>query len=304
MYGRNRHFIYPTHKQSYTACTNCNQVGHTYKYCLSPVNSYGIIAFRVRDTNWTLAKGLKANSGATLNGIDDIIQNIEFLLIQRKDSLRFVDFVRGKYDINNTTYLKQLLSNMTHEERAFLRTTTFEDMWKRVWGSSTVRNYKNDYDLSKQHFTTITTLQEDGKTILEKLLEETTTSWVTPEWGFPKGRRNPKEDDKSCAIREFEEETGISCDKIAVVSNMEPLSETFFGDNNVHYCHKYYLAYIPVGINYATISTHPHMSREIGDIGWFTIDEALGRIRSENVEKREILLRVSGIIRNYCCGMP
>ncbi len=303
MYSRNRHFIYPSYKQSQTVCTNCNQIGHSYKYCLAPVNSYGIIAFRVRDPAWTHSKGLMANNGTNLNGIDDVVQNVEFLLIQRKDSLRFVDFVRGKYDIQDTSYLKQLLSNMTPEERAFLKETNFEDMWKRVWGSSTVRNYKNDYELSKQRFTAIKTPQEDGTTILDKLLETTTTTWTTPEWGFPKGRRNPKEDDRSCAIREFEEETGISRDKIAVVSNMEPLNETFFGDNNVHYCHKYYLAYIPVGVNFADIASHPHMSREIGDIGWFTIDEALGHIRSENVEKREILLRVSGIIRNYCCGL-
>ena len=306
MYNRNRHFVYPSHKQSQTVCTNCNQLGHSYKFCLAPVNSYGIIGFRVRDPAWSLSKGLMSVGGTNLNGIDDVVQNIEFLLIQRKDSLRFVDFVRGKYDIQNTTYLKQLLSNMTTEERAFLKETNFEDMWKRVWGSATVRNYKMDYELSKQRFTAIKEPRPDstdGRSILDELLDATTTSWTTPEWGFPKGRRNPKEDDKSCAIREFEEETGITRDKIAVVNNMEPLSETFFGDNNVHYCHKYYLSYIPVGVNYADISTHPHMSREIGDIGWFTIDEALGRIRSENVEKREILLRVSGIIRNYCCGM-
>jgi 8-oxo-dGTP pyrophosphatase MutT (NUDIX family) len=303
MYGRNKHFIYPAHKQSQTVCTNCNHLGHSYKFCLAPVNSYGLIAFRVRDPSWTLSKGLCSSAGTNLNGIDDVVQNVEFLLIQRKDSLRFVDFVRGKYDIQNTTYLKQLLSNMTQEERDFLRTTVFEDMWRRVWGSSTVRNYKNDYELSKQRFTAITAADETGPSILEKLLNETTTNWTTPEWGFPKGRRNPREDDKTCAIREFEEETGITHDKISVITNMEPLSETFFGDNNVHYCHKYYLAYIPTGVNYADIATHPHMSREIGNIGWFTLNEALGCIRSENVEKREILLRVSGIIRNYCCGM-
>ena len=44
------------------------------------------------------------------------------------------------------------------------------------------------------------------------------------------------------------------------------------------------------------------MSREIGDIGWFSIDDALTHIRSENIEKREILLRVSGLIRSYCFG--
>jgi 8-oxo-dGTP pyrophosphatase MutT (NUDIX family) len=301
---KSKQFIYPSIKQCHTVCTNCNQSGHSYKYCLAPVNSYGVIAFRVRDPTWTLAKGLVASNGQNLNGIDDIIQNVEFLLIQRKDSLRFVDFVRGKYDVSNKNYLKQLLSNMTTEEREFLRVTTFEDMWKRVWGSANVRNYKNDYELSKQRFDALKVPDvSNGLCLLEQLLNTTTTIWSTPEWGFPKGRRNPKEDDINCAIREFEEETGIMRTQVRLIQNMEPVSETFFGDNSVHYCHKYYLAYVPAGVNFADISTNMHMSREVGDIGWFTMEEALTRIRSENVEKREILLRVSGIIRNYCFGM-
>ena len=324
MYNKSKQFIYPSQKYSQgicqncnqnghstkycanllTVCTNCNQSGHSYKYCLAPVNSYGIIAFRLKDPSWTLAKGLTTNAGQTLNGIEDITQNVEFLLIQRKDSLRFVDFVRGKYDVANKNYLKQLLSNMTNEEREFLRTTTFENMWKRVWGSASVRNYKNDYEISKQRFETLKVIEEGAtKPVLDDLLDTTTTIWTTPEWGFPKGRRNRREDDMNCAIREFEEETGIMREQIQIVQNMEPVNETFFGDNNVHYCHKYYLAYVPHGVNFANISTNVHMIREVGDIGWFTIDDALSRIRSENVEKREILLRVSGILRNYCFGI-
>jgi hypothetical protein len=46
--------------------------------------------------------------------------------------------------------------------------------------------------------------------------------------------------------------------------------------------------------------TNEHMSREVGDIGWFSLDEALRIIRSDNVEKREILLKASSLLRSFC----
>jgi 8-oxo-dGTP pyrophosphatase MutT (NUDIX family) len=238
----------------------------------------------------------------SMNGMEHA-GTIQFLLIRRKDSLRFVDFVRGKYDITDTDYLKQMLGNMTHSERDFLRTTTFEDLWKRVWGSASIRNYKIDYDMSKSRFETLqTTLTEDGKTLLQHLIDTTTSHWEHPEWGFPKGRRNSRESDIECAIREFEEETGLRRDQFKIVQNMEPLCETFYGDNHVHYCHKYYLAQAPSTLSIEMLTDHPHMAREISAIGWFTLDEALHMIRSENIEKREVLLRASGILRNFSPG--
>jgi NADH pyrophosphatase NudC (nudix superfamily) len=42
------------------------------------------------------------------------------------------------------------------------------------------------------------------------------------------------------------------------------------------------------------------MAREIGDIGWFTLEEALAKIRPESVEKRELVLKVGRILRNFC----
>ncbi len=48
----------------------------------------------------------------------------------------------------------------------------------------------------------------NGETFsLADLMEETNTSWIEPEWGFPKGRRNNQETDLDCALREFKEET-------------------------------------------------------------------------------------------------
>ena len=41
------------------------------------------------------------------------------------------------------------------------------------------------------------------------------------------------------------------------------------------------------------------MVQEIGDLGWFTIDECITKIRPENIEKKEMLLRAISLLRNY-----
>ena len=48
---------------------------------------------------------------------------------------------------------------------------------------------------------------------LKDLIDKSTTRWEETEWEFPKGRRNFKEKDLECALREFEEETGILSSK-------------------------------------------------------------------------------------------
>jgi 8-oxo-dGTP pyrophosphatase MutT (NUDIX family) len=297
----------------YPPCTNCGLTGHSYKSCLAPVNSYGIIACRLKNENNLSGECSILNeltNEKLITGMENV--KVEFLLIRRKDSLRFVDFIRGKYSLDDNDYLKQMLSNMTTNERQLLIDNNFNDLWIHVWGLSDkdytmdsdsnikILNknnivYKSDYEQSKIKFTK---LKESNKLI--ELIHNTKSIWNTPEWGFPKGRRNPYETDIQSAVREFKEETGLDDDKFKVIINMDPLSETFYGDNKVHYCHKYYLAICNSNIDIIYDKSNEHMLKEIGDIGWYDLDEALKRIRSENVEKREILLRVSGILRNYC----
>jgi hypothetical protein len=38
---------------------------------------------------------------------------INFLMIQRKDSLSFMEFIRGKYNTNDIVYIKNLIHSMT-----------------------------------------------------------------------------------------------------------------------------------------------------------------------------------------------
>ena len=55
-------------------CNNCGNYGHLFYNCKKPITSIGIICFRYNLEN-----------------------KIEFLLVQRKDTLGYVDFLRGKY---------------------------------------------------------------------------------------------------------------------------------------------------------------------------------------------------------------
>ena len=123
--------------------------------------------------------------------------------------------------------------------------------------------------------------------------------WDEPEWGFPKGRRNPHETDITCAIREFQEETGLKRNDFTLIQNIYPISETFFGSNQVHYCHKYYIALCDNNTEVKVLPDNLHMTREIGAIKWCTLDEAITKIRPDNVEKREILLKAGKIMKNF-----
>jgi 8-oxo-dGTP pyrophosphatase MutT (NUDIX family) len=54
---------------------------------------------------------------------------------------------------------------------------------------------------------------------LDIILNEIKEYWDTPEWGFPKGKKNRNENDRECAIREFREETNIESHEIIEIQN-------------------------------------------------------------------------------------
>jgi len=268
-------------------CTNCGLSGHVFRNCLSPVTSYGLIAVKYMKDNNITSLFSKANTISNGN------ESIQFLLIQRKDSLAFVEFIRGKYNPYEDEYLGRLLRGMTQKEQSSILSKSFEQLWHSVWGeSSSVKSHKNDYDSSDKKFIII-------KDRLPELIKSNPTKWTEPEWGFPKGRRNPHESDINCATREFQEETGLKRTDFTIIQNTYPISETFFGSNQVHYCHKYYIAICNTSVEVEMNMENLHMVREIGAIKWCTLDEATSKIRPDNVEKREILLKAGKIMRNF-----
>jgi 8-oxo-dGTP pyrophosphatase MutT (NUDIX family) len=267
-------------------CTNCGGNGHVFRNCSAPVTSYGIIAMRYLDDTCESVLFSKSTIAPTAD-------SIQFLLIQRKDSLSFIEFIRGKYGAQNDAYMCKLLRGMTQKEQHRLLTATFDDLWNDIWGKSpSARSHRNDYDASEKRFHQI-------REKLPDLIRDHPTVWTEPEWGFPKGRRNPYEMDINCAVREFQEETGLERNDFSVLQNTYTLSETFYGSNNVHYCHKYYLAICNKSVEVELDTNDIHMSREIGAIKWCTFEDAISKIRSDNNEKRDVLQKVHGIMKQY-----
>jgi 8-oxo-dGTP pyrophosphatase MutT (NUDIX family) len=220
-------------------------------------------------------------------------EHIQFLLIQRKNSLSFIEFIRGKYHIHDDVYLSKLLRGMTHKEHHYLLTKTFPELWLELWGDSAhVRSHRSDYDVSERRYDFIAER-------IPALVRDHPSQWSEPEWGFPKGRRNPYENDVDCAVREFQEESGLVNSDFTILHNTHSISETFFGSNQVHYCHKYYIAICNHSTEVKLNSENFHMAREVGAIQWFSLDDAIMKIRPDNVEKREILLKAGKIMKNF-----
>ena len=68
----------------------------------------------------------------------------KILMINRKDSLCYIDFIRGKYKLNNLEYINKLFSRMSKEEIENIKTQEFSKLWKSLW------NIKNNNYLTKK----------------------------------------------------------------------------------------------------------------------------------------------------------
>jgi 8-oxo-dGTP pyrophosphatase MutT (NUDIX family) len=252
------------------------------------VTSYGIIAIRyTKDRPEGLHSLMKPD---LTNRIATFLkeESLEFLMICRRDSLSFIEFVRGKY--NDRAYLNTLFQGMTQREHEKIRALTFDELWRSVWGSA-ADTHKVDHENSYRKYKALGPITA--------MLDANPTTWLEPEWGFPKGRRNLNESDLSGAIREFKEETNLGLESIQLIQNVPPLVETFLGSNKIQYCHKYYLAVCKKGQEVGIDYTNPHMSREIGAIGWFPYDLAIKKIRPLATEKRDVLKKAHGLLRSF-----
>ena len=263
-------------------CNNCGMKGHLFHQCKLPITSIGLIVFH-KD---------KKESGKKS-------ENIKYLMIRRKDSLGYVDFMRGKYNLNNIMHLLNIINEMTQEEKNNILNIDFNTLWNNLWGDYINNQYKNE---KQNAFEKIKYLKSgiiiDNKYYnLKSLINESTTNWIEPEWGFPKGRRNYMETGIKCALREFQEETGISKDNIKIINNLVPYDETFIGSNYKSYKHSYYVACIDD--KDSDILNNQFQKSEVSKIEWKTCNEALKSIRKYNIERKEILIKINLLLSSY-----
>jgi hypothetical protein len=129
-------------------CNNCGENGHSYQICKHPITSIGIIAYRYKEhDDVSGAADADSDSDADANSNDS--SNIEYLMIRRKDTLGFVDFMRGRYSISNKRYIVNIINEMTMDEKHRLLAHTFDELWTQLWGNNIARKYKNEEHTSR-----------------------------------------------------------------------------------------------------------------------------------------------------------
>ena len=89
-----------------STCNNCGKQGHSFHQCKLPITSYGIIVFR------------SSSVGA------------QFLMIRRKDSFGYIDFIRGKYSPYNIYQLQNIINEMSILEKQRILIEPYEKLWK------------------------------------------------------------------------------------------------------------------------------------------------------------------------------
>ena len=283
-------------------CSNCNKQGHTYKKCHEPIISNGIISLYIENFDNSMIPLLEDYVMKNFKKKNQDIENfkfnfydnkIKFLMVQRKHSLGYIEFMRGRYNVENINNIKYLLEQMSPEEIQAINSKNFDFLWNMLWNNNPIstnsigkkRHYK-EYILSKQKFYEL-------KMNKNKILSTVKPTYNFNEWGFPKGRRENYETDIVCAMREFEEETYFNENDYSILDELNIIKENLIGTNGINYRHNYFLAIM----NNQYISGKEN--KEIGDIKFMNQDDCISIIRPYHHNKQLIIKKIYNLIANF-----
>jgi len=184
---------------------------------------------------------------------------------------------------------------MTPNEIHKIDNNAFDYLWDDVWShrqSNTVHTHEEYLDAKKKFEILKNNTKNANDVDLKYFIKNGSPVYDQPEWGFPKGRRSGNETDLQCAIREFEEETGLNDGDYVVVTNVEPIIEDIIGTNGIKYRHKYFIAIVNTQKKIHVEKSNISQISEIGDIGTYNIDDALNKIREYHAIRKRIIYMV------------
>lgn len=230
-----------------------------------------------------------------------------WLLVKPRYSPEFILFVRGSYrksdlerlimgfTINEKELMQNIIDNPEYFVTVFYKVIwgnnkDFEYAWKRcVDALDHVQEILNNKSLFKN--------KSCNDLLDKKLLDDVQLSTKDNGlWLWPKGRlSHTNELPFHCAVREFQEETGLKIPHSAQLVSEEPLIESYHGNNGKTYetqCWVYIFAdeLIPPPI------TDLHKPGEIGDRQWVIEDEAKTLLRESKfavLQKAKELIEIT-----------
>ncbi len=253
-------------------CRNCGKLNHHIKDCYEPKTSFGIVLYKF------------------------INRKLHFLLIKRRNTLGFVQFVRGQYSISNPEYIQKLFNVMTEEEIQLIKTNDFTYLWRYLWKISEKDNtFSYDYKISLSKYNEIWNSKSNIN--IDYFISKRSTNYVDQEWGFPKGRKNSSETNVDTAVREFYEETGIDTKHIKVLN--KKLIERYISYDDIEYKNIYYLAKYLGDQKTFSVSNKKEQFIEVSDIRFFTSQGAIDAIRDYSLKKKAIINLAEKYINKY-----
>ena len=296
-------------------CNNCGREGHLFAECNDPITSMGIICIRVSDpevhkllisqfhsNDKKMQVNIQKTNNCHMNDVRNIskyMDKIQFLMVQRKCSLGYIEFIRGRYDVSDYHHIIRLFQQMQQWEINQISMWNFDKLWSDLWkGTANLKIYKHDYEQSKAKFEKLVSANDTTENIpmnqsdkilgLNFYVKTIEPTYSDAEWGFPKGRRNFYESGIQCSCREFTEETGYTSSSFTVLNSLLPLIETFKGTNQIDYRHMYYISIMnEPGFDDSTST--PQDNLEIGDVKWFSFQNAIEHIRGYHTAKIAVL---------------
>lgn len=271
---------------------NLKIFNNSYNKKTSSPNYNKSLSSRNSDSNSSLNKWFeeceRKKFVPTINA-ENINDNIQFLMVQRKHSLGYMEFMRGRYSIDNIDTLIHLIEQMTPNEIDDVSNEDFDYLWNGLWDLNNIKNknHHKEFIQSKQKFYQIKLNHPNIFTKIKPL-------YIFNEWGFPKGRREAYESDLVCAIREFEEETGLEETNYNVLEKCKSIRENLTGTNGVHYAHNYFLSVINDNSN-----NKDETNREIRQTQVLNILQCLDKIRPYHKNKIRIIKHIYMVINDF-----
>jgi ADP-ribose pyrophosphatase YjhB (NUDIX family) len=165
----------------------------------------------------------------------------EILLIRRRYTWAFFRFIQGQYTPTDNVYMKTLFGKMTMDEKFDIASLNFSQMWYRVWANRVPENSITSHFRNQFHYFHKSFMADDGARLLYLLSQSISAEAL---WEIPKGRLKESllgdEDPYNCAVREFEEETGIRKTQYKIFPQAQ--RRIIYWDDGCRYFCTYYIA--------------------------------------------------------------
>lgn len=214
-----------------------------------------------------------------------LICDDNILLINRKHSIYYLEFMMGKYNVNDIKTLELIFSRITTDEKNKIKNKEFNELWEELWGKI-INTYK--YKKINNQFISL----KKNVRLIERLYN--IKNYDCPEWEFPKGRKNTKEVNIDCAIRELKEETNINKNDYILFKNILPIIEEYVSTNNIKYRICYYVAHYNKDMIDDIVNND-----EVLKIEWININKSGEYIRKYCKSKLKVINTLKSIINTY-----